>query len=159
MPDICPKCRICPTHRPTRIMELEIWSQADLDRAPSRGGYSLLDDVNASKQKWAYSYTLADIVGCDFGGGQYRPIWKAGSRHQQQVSLDVTLSKCIPPPLRHSVRSWPLDLWPLTLNTFSAMFTHITNICAFCGKLRLIEISLHHLEEDIRWSSTLPKFV
>jgi len=50
-------------------------------------------------------------------------------RHIRQVSLDSMQSKCIMPlPLQvnWSDHAWP---WPLTLKIFSAMATHMMNIC------------------------------
>ena len=47
----------------------------------------------------------------------------------RQSSLDLTSSKCMPQLQKCTWYRCNLDLWPLTLKTFSAMPTHIMNIC------------------------------
>ena len=42
--------------------------------------------------------------------------------------LDVTLSKCMPPPQKCTWSRYDLHLWLWHLKTFSAMPTHLTNI-------------------------------
>ena len=53
-------------------------------------------------------------------------------RNLKQVSLTATPSKCVP-PLRlcsiHTLVHYHLDFWPRTLTTFSAIPTHMMNIC------------------------------
>jgi len=53
---------------------------------------------------------------------------------QGHVSLDPTATplKCIGPPPKCTWSRSDLDLWPLTLKTFSTMPTHVLNICAKC---------------------------
>ena len=55
-------------------------------------------------------------------------LWSS-SLKRKQVSLDVTPSKCIPPPQKCIRSRYDLDLWPLTLSSFSPMPTQVMNIC------------------------------
>jgi len=50
-------------------------------------------------------------------------------KYFKTVSLDATPSKCMPPPQKCTWSRYDLDLWPVTLKTFSARDTHIAITC------------------------------
>jgi len=70
-------------------------------------------------------------------------------RALRQVSLDLTRRyasagrklKAVPPPKKCIWPRYDLDLWPLTLKTFSAMPTHMVNIC--------VKVEISPLSTDI----------